>query len=75
MFAVSPLEVAFVVLYALGIVSALYIFVVDARRVRSAVVLLCAFSLPILGSVGAVALAARRLRTRHTDRRSGEGGA
>lgn len=74
MFAVSPLEVAFVVLYALGIVSALYIFVVDARRVRSAILLLCALSLPILGSVIAIAPAVARLRRRCVEIRSDEGG-
>ena len=73
-FSVSAPEAALILLYVAGMVSALYIFF-SARGVRSAVVLLCAFSLPILGSVGAVALAARRLRTRHTDLRSGEGGA
>ena len=40
-----------------------------------AVMLLCAFSLPILGSVIAVVLAAARLRTRYADLRSGEGDA
>ena len=73
-FSVSAPEAVLILLYVAGMVSALYIFV-SARGVRSAVVLLCAFSLPILGSVGAVVLAARRLRTRHTDLRSGEGGA
>lgn len=75
MFTVSPLEVAFILLYALGIVSALYIFVVDARRVRSAILLLCALSLPILGSVIAIAPAVARLRRRCVEICSGEGGA
>jgi hypothetical protein len=73
-FAVSPLEVAFAVLYVLGIISALYVFVVDARRVRSAILLLCALSLPVLGSVIAIALAAARLRGRCAELRSDEGG-
>ena len=74
MFSVSAPEAVLILLYVAGMVSALYIFV-SARGVRSAVVLLCAFSLPILGSVGAVALAARRLRTRYANLRSGKGGA
>ena len=74
MFSVSAPEAALILLYVAGMVSALYIFV-SARGVRSAVVLLCAFSLPILGSVGAVALVAGRLRTRYADLRSGEGDA
>jgi len=68
------LEVAFAVLYVLGIISALYVFVVDARRVRSAILLLCALSLPVLGSVIAIALAAVRLRGRCAELRSDEGG-
>ena len=74
MFSVSAPEAALILLYVAGMVSALYVFF-SARGVRSAVVLLCAFSLPILGSVTAVALAAGRLRTRYADLRSGEGDA
>ena len=74
MFSLSAPEAAFILLYVAGMVSALYVFF-SARGVRSAVVLLCAFSLPILGSVGAVALAARRLGTRYADLRSGKDGA
>ena len=73
-FSLSAPEAAFILLYVAGMVSALYVFF-SARGVRSAVVLLCAFSLPILGSVTAVALAAGRLRTRYADLRSGEGDA
>ena len=74
MFSVSAPEAALILLYVAGMVSALYVFF-SARGVRSAVVLLCAFSLPILGSVTAVAIAAGRLRTRYADLRSGEGDA
>ena len=74
MFSLSAPEAAFILLYVAGMVSALYVFF-SARGVRSAVVLLCDFSLPILGSVTAVALAAGRLRTRYADLRSGEGDA
>ena len=73
-FSLSAPEAVFVLLYVVGVISALYVFL-GARGIRSAVALLCAFSLPILGSVIAVVLAAARLRTRYVDLRSGEGDA
>ena len=74
MFSVSVPEAAFILLYVAGVVSALYVYG-GARGVRSAVLLLCALSVPVLGSVTAVAFAAGRLGTRYADPRSGESGA
>ena len=72
MFSLSAPEAALVLLYVAGVVSALYVFV-GARGVRSAVVLLCAFSLPVPGSVIAVVLAVARVRNGRASSRSGEG--
>ncbi len=67
MFSLSAPEVVLVLLYFAGVVSALYVFI-SARGARSSVLLLCAVSLPILGSVAAIALAAARLRSRDATR-------
>ena len=74
MFSLSAPEAVFILLYVAGVVSALYVHA-SARGVRSAVLLLCALSIPVLGSVTAVALAAGGMRTRYADPRFGEGGA
>ena len=71
MFSLSVPEAALVLLNVVGVVSALYL-VVGARGVRSAVVLLCAISVPILGSVIAVVLATARVRNRCVGSRSVE---
>ena len=71
MFSLSVPEAALVLLYVVGVVSALYL-VVGARGVRSAVVLLCAISVPMLGSVIAVVLATARVRNRCVGSRSVE---
>ena len=71
MFSLSVPEAALVLLYVVGVVSALYLGV-GAREVRSVVVLLCAISVPILGSVIAVVLATARVRNRCVGSRSVE---
>lgn len=72
-FSLSAPEAALVLMYVAGVLSALYVFV-GARGVRSAVVLLCAFSLPILGSMVAIVLAVAKVRSRCASSRSAEGG-
>lgn len=66
MLSLSVQKAMLVLLHGAGVVSALYVFISE-RGTRSSVLLLCALSLPIPGSVAAIAFAAARLRSRYAD--------